>query len=185
MHWSFSGWLSDQVVVWRVRVKRMSSSPISGVPRFHLHDLHAFSQSHVLKGGAVRTFPSLEAIYKPPESLLAKDIARTPTHVPLLDEWGKPSAKVHWLFWVVFGQGVAKILHDNIGVVVCFQEPVCFIKVVLMDVLEGSDGFPVQLLPSLTHIQANCGEVCLHRAHVQNFVTALRPCGTDVLGPGL
>lgn len=51
-----------------------------------------------------------------------------------------------------------------------------------MDVLKGSNGLPVQIVPSLAHVKFHSGEVSLDGAHVQHFVAALAPCFSDVLG---
>lgn len=181
--WSWG--LSNQVMVWWVRMKCLPSHHISGVCWCHFHRLHALPQRHILDYGEVGTFPSVKAFYKSPQCLLAEHITCSSTHVALTDERAESPAQVQRLLCVIFRQSVAEILNDHKRVIVRFQEPVRFIKVVLMDVLESTNGFPVQVFPPLAHVQLHSGEVRLDGAHVQHFVAALGPSFSDVLGSGL
>lgn len=51
-----------------------------------------------------------------------------------------------------------------------------------MDVMEGADGFQVEMLSALGHVQSNGWEVAGDGAHVQNHVAVFGPSGSDVLG---
>lgn len=166
-------------------MKCLSPLHVSGVCRLYLHRLHTFPQSHVLYGGEVGTFTGIEPFDKSSHCFLTEDITCPSAHVALFDEGGEPSAQVQRLLWVVFGQDVAQILYDHERVVVRLQEPVRFVQVVLVDVLEGPDGLPVQVVPPLAHVQLHGGEVGLDGTHVEHFVAALGPRFSDVLGPGL
>lgn len=51
-----------------------------------------------------------------------------------------------------------------------------------MDVLEGSDCFPVEVISALRHVQSNGWEVAGIRAHVEHHVAVFGPSGSDVFG---
>lgn len=51
-----------------------------------------------------------------------------------------------------------------------------------MDVLEGSDGFPVEVTSALGHVQSDSWEVAGVGAHVQHHVAVFGPGGSDVFG---
>lgn len=180
--WSWD--LSDEVMVWWERVKCLPPQSVSGVCWCHFHRLHTFPQCHILDIREVGAFPSVKAFYESPQCLLTEDVTCPSTHVALTDERSESSAQVERLLCVVFRQREAEILNDHECVIICFQEPVCFIQVVLIDVLESTDGLPVQVFPPLTHVQLHSGEVGLDGAHVQHFVAAFGPSFSDVLCSG-
>lgn len=180
--WSWG--LSDQVQLWWESMKCLSILHVSCVCRLHLHLLHTLSQSHVLYVGEVGTFPRTETTDESSQCFLAEYITCSSAHIALTEERGESSAKVQRLLCIEFGQGVAQILYDHKRVIVCLNEPVGFVQVVLVDVLERPDGLPVQVVPPLAHVQPHSGEVRLHRAHVQHFVAVLGPRAFDVLGSG-
>lgn len=172
--WSWR--LSDEVMVWWESMKCLSPLPVSGVCWLHLHRLHTLPQSHVLNRGKVRTFACIEPLDKSSQCFFAEDITRSSTHVALFNEWTEPPAQVQRLLRVIFRQDQVKVLYHHKRVVVSFQKPVKFIQVVLVDVLEGTNGLPVQVVPPLSHIKRHSREVVLGGAHVQGSTAAPSPC---------
>lgn len=166
-------------------VEGVPSQLVPGVHGLHLHVLHAPAQGHVLNGREVGAAAGAEAPDEPAEGLPAQHVAGSPAHVALADEGSEPAAQVERLLRVVPGQQVAQVLHHHEGVVIRLQESVGVLEVVLVDVLEGPDGLPVQVLPALTDVQLHRGEVAAHRAHVENRVAAPGPGRPQVPGPGL
>ena len=72
----------------------------------------------------------------PVKRFFRQHIARTSTHVALLNVFSESVAEVDGLGRVVGGKHVAKILDHHVGVVVSLHEPVCFVAVVSMDLSE-------------------------------------------------
>lgn len=163
----------------------LSPFHISAVCGRHLHRLHTFPQCHVLYVGEVGALAGLKPFDEPSQSFFTEDVTGSSTHVALVDEGAEPSPQVHGLLRVELGHEVAKVLNNHECVVVRLQEPVGIVQVVLVDVLEGSDGLPVQVVPPLAHVELHRGEVGLDGAHVEHGAAAPGPGLPDVPGSGL
>ena len=68
------------------------------------------------------------------DSFLRKNVASPTAHIPLFDVGLKLAPEVDWLRVVVWLEHVAQVLHHGVRVVVCLEEPVRVIQVVLIQI---------------------------------------------------
>lgn len=129
-------------------MKRLPLQTVSGVPCQHAHFLHALPHGKVLYRGGVRAHLGSESFHEAPESLFAQNIACAAAHVTLLGVGFESPAVIDRLIGRVVRKKPAEVVHDDIRVVVCFEEPVGLVDVMLVGVVEGPDGFPVKLVPT-------------------------------------
>lgn len=167
-------------------MKRLPLQAVSGVPRQHAHFLHALPHGEVLYRGGVRAHLGFESFHEAPESLFAQNVACAAAHVALLGVGFEPPAVIDGLVGRVVREKPPEVVHDDIRVVICFEEPVSLVDVMLVGVVEGPDGFPVKLVPTFFRTQAHRGEVgVLHGAHENHYITVARPRVFDVPCLGL
>lgn len=140
-------------------MKPLSAIYVPAVCRLYPHCLHTLSQSHVFNLGEMGARSGAEAVNESSQRLLAEDVACSARHVAIFNERVKSSSQIHGRFCVILGQSVAEILYDHVRVVVGFHEPIRVVHVVLVDVLESSNGLPVQVLPALADIEPHSWEV--------------------------
>lgn len=120
------------------------------------------------------------------QGLLAEHVARASTHVALFGVRLEALPEIDGLFGGVVGQNPTQVVHHHKGVVISFQEPVRVVHMVFVHVVEGSDGFPVELVAALFGAQAHRGKAgVLHGAHEHNNVAVATPGGSDVAGLAL
>jgi len=174
------------MVLWHKWVEGFSMQSISGVPRQNAHLLQTLPQRQVLYGCGVWANFGSKTFNKSLEGLFAQHVACPSAHVALLGERLETFAKVDGLFRCVVGQNPAQVVHDHICVIVRFKEPVCFTRMMLVDIMESSNGLPVELVTALLSAQAYSGEVwVLLRAHEHHHVAVATPGGPDVARPAL
>ena len=65
---------------------------------------------------------------------LRENVASPAAHIPLLDVGLELAPEVDWLRVVVWLKHVAQVLHHGVRVVVCLEEPVRIIQVVLIQI---------------------------------------------------
>lgn len=162
-------------------VERLPLNGVSGVPRQNAHLLHALSHSQVLHRGGVCANFGAKSFHEPPQSFSTEDISSPAAHVALFNIRLEPPTKIQGVFGWMIGQDPAQVVYDHVSVIVCLQKPVGLIPVFLHDVVESAYGFPVQLIPTLLGVQADCGKIwIIHRAYEHYDVTVTTPCGFHV-----
>ena len=99
---------------------------------------------------------------------------------------------MYWFICVERLEEFSQILYDHESVVIRFNEPVEFLSVVLVAVLERLLSFAPEILPAFTDIEGDRPELfVLLGAHEDEFITVRSPgvlnmdCPTVVIGwPG-
>jgi len=70
-------------------------------------------------------------------------------------------------------QQKSQVLHDDIGVIVCLEEPVGVVTVMLVDVRECSTRFAPQIIVTFRHVEPDSRQLSVSlRAHEQQYVTS-------------
>lgn len=132
----------------------------------------------------MRAHLGFKSFHEAPESLFAQNVACATAHVALFGIGFESPAKVDRLIRCVVSKNPPEVVNDYIRVIVCFEEPIGLIDVMLVGIVEGPDCFPVKLVPTLFRTQAYSGEVgVLHGAHENHDITVACPGVFDV--PGL
>lgn len=163
------------------RVKSLPLYSVSGVTCQHTDFLHALSHCQIFHRGSVSALFAFKTFHKSPQSLFAQYISSSTTHIALLGVRLKPSAKINGLLWCMICKKPSEVVHNDIGVIICLEEPVCLVSMMLIGIMKGPDRFPVQLVPTLFGTQTHCGEVrVIDWAHEYNDITVATPCGFDV-----
>jgi len=73
-------------------------------------------------------------------------------------------------------QQKSQVLHDDIGVIVCLEEPVGVVTVMLVDVRECSTRFAPQIIVTFRHVEPDSRQLSVSlRAHEQQYVTSWAP----------
>ena len=117
--------------------------------RFPQLVLQALADGQVLHGAGVAAEAGGPGGHQAPQGFLAEHVAGPPAHVALLGEGSEAFAEVDGALRGVAGQEPTQVGHHHEGVVVRLEEPVGLAQVMLVDVLEGADGFPVELVATL------------------------------------
>ncbi len=171
----------------RLRIKAVEATPALGVPgvsRHHPQFLHTPSHLHVLSPVVLGT-ESLTSPPEPPQGLSAQYVARPATEIALPDYHLKMVPEIDGFRRRVRRQHVAHVLQNDVGVVVCFHKPVRVVKVILIDVVEGTHCLGREVIPAQIGLYPDGREtLVLLVAHVQNLVAPLTPRGVHVYGLG-
>ena len=88
---------------------------------------------------------------------------------------------MYWFICVKRLEKFSQIFYDHESVVISFDEPVEFLSVVLVAVLECPLSFAPQSLPAFTDIEGDGPELfVLLGAHEDQFITVRSPCVFNV-----
>lgn len=117
----------------------MKSGPSQRVQAWlqhHVQSLQADSHLSILRALVRLTETGVVPSYFPesPQCFLAQDVAPAATGVALTREGFEAVTEEHGLLAVFRWQQETQILHNDVGVVVCFQKPLGVMEVVLVDV---------------------------------------------------
>ena len=93
---------------------------------------------------------------------------------------------MYWFICIKRREEFSQIFYDHESVIVCFDEPVKLLSVVLVAVLKSPLSFAPQILPAFTDIEVYGPELfVLLRAHEEEFVTVRSPGVFNMNGPGV
>ena len=98
--------------------------------------MHALSEVHVL-GSKIIFAQTFFAFSEPAQGLATDDVAASSTVVAVRNAHVEPVSEVHGVVWVLRAEEIAKILDDDVSVVIRFHEPIKIVQVVLVKVVKG------------------------------------------------
>ena len=152
----------DQVML---RDKREESLLAPGVPRvsgLHSELLHALPHLDILRPPAV--LPTIiwiiGAIHgKSPKSLLGENISCSATEVALICERFELPTEEHWHVGFEVLEEISEVIHYHVCVIVRLEEPVIFLIVVFVDVLEGVLSLVPEVSVTFSDVELDCWQV--------------------------
>ncbi len=152
--------IGDEVMFGHEREEAPSAFGVSRVAGDDAQVLHALAHFDVFGAGVVLTTRDAARVLQAfrdeaPDGLATQDVSGAAAHVALLDVGLELASEVNGVAGVVGLQHVAEVLHDDVGVVVGFHEPVGVVHVVLVDVLEGAFGFAPQGVSAFGDVERN------------------------------
>ena len=152
----------DQVSLRNKRKEPFPPFLVPGVSGLHSELLHAQTHLHVLgPPGVLPTHVRIVSTIqdKSPESLLGENISGSATEVALVSERLELMTKEFGLVVIEVLKKISEVLHNHVGIVVRFKEPVILLVVMIVDVLEGVLGLVPQMVPALSDVELDCWQV--------------------------
>ena len=121
-------------------VEALQAAGVARVDRFYGHCLHALAQLQVLRPtvrlAAPRLVLSKADRHETSDSFFAENISRATAHVSLGNVWFKVATEIHRRQRIEILEKETQVLHHNERVVIDFQEPVCVIDVIFINVFK-------------------------------------------------